>query len=173
MIVLQCIIAVLSDMTLSTLQVQEEIKYQSRRLNQYTCMAVWGGNNELEPALGWFPESKENPLLYAVDFAEIFVVTIRPVLTSWGEDKPGSIPFVDSSPSNGIVSEEPYVKRYAAILHHAQHRSEWLTRCLSRFHHSLNHLTVRSKVKMLLYLHAGLMFFTGMTANSNSSARGL
>lgn len=93
---------------LSMLQVREEVKYQSRRLNKHTCMAVWGGNNELEPALGWFPESQDNPLRYAVDFTEIFINTIRPVL----DNGKHGIPFVDSSPSNGIVSEEPYVKRY-------------------------------------------------------------
>ena len=92
------------------LQVEEEVKYQSRRLGHYTCMAVWGGNNELEPALGWFPESRDNPIRYAVDFAEIFVNTIRPVMTSVDNGK-HVIPYVDSSPSNGIVSEEPYVKR--------------------------------------------------------------
>ena len=97
--------------SLSMLQVREEIKYQSRRLNKYTCMAVWGGNNELEPALDWFPESRDNPISCAVDFAEIFINTIRPVLASVDKGKHG-IPFVDSSPSNGIVSKEPYVKRY-------------------------------------------------------------
>ena len=50
------------------LQVEEEVRYQSRRLNQYTCMAVWGGNNELEPALGWFPESRDDPICYALNF---------------------------------------------------------------------------------------------------------
>ena len=116
-------------MTLSMLQVEAEVRYQSRRLNQYTCMAVWGGNNELEPALGWFPESKENPIRYAVDFAELFINSIRAMLTSPGEDKPGKIPFVDSSPSNGIVSEEPYVKRYAAILPCAHHRPGTVPGC--------------------------------------------
>ena len=95
-------------------QVEEEVRYQSRRLNRYTCMAVWGGNNELEPALGWFPESQENPILYAVDFADTFVNTIRPILCSVDSGK-HAIPFVDSSPSNGILSEDPYVKRYAAV----------------------------------------------------------
>ena len=99
---------------ISTTQVAEEVRYQSRRLNRYTCMAVWGGNNELEPALGWFPESRENPILYAVDFADTFVNTIRPILGSVDGGK-HAIPFVDSSPSNGIVSEYPYVKRYAPV----------------------------------------------------------
>ncbi len=100
----------LSERNACMLQVVEEVRYQSRRLNQYTCMAVWGGNNELEPALGWFPESRDNPLRYAVDFADIFVNAVRPILTSLDNGKHG-IPFVDSSPSNGIVSADPYVKR--------------------------------------------------------------
>ena len=96
------------------MQVEEEVRYQSRRLNRYTCMAVWGGNNELEPALGWFPESRENPILYAVDYADTFVNTIRPILCSVDGGK-HAIPFVDSSPSNGILSEDPYVKRCACV----------------------------------------------------------
>lgn len=92
------------------MQVEEEVRYQSRRLNRFTCLAVWGGNNELEPALTWSPESRENPTLYAVDFAEIFINTIRPVLHSVDGGK-HAIPFVDSSPSNGTICEEPYVKR--------------------------------------------------------------
>lgn len=75
-------------------------------------MAVWGGNNELEPALGWFPESQENPILYAVDFADKFIGTVRRVLCSV-ESGEHAIPFVDSSPSNGIICEDPYVKRCA------------------------------------------------------------
>ena len=97
-----------------TTQVGEEVRYQSRRLNKHTCMAVWGGNNELEPALGWFPESRENPILYAVDYADTFVNTIRPILCSVDGGR-HAIPFVDSSPSNGILSEDPYVKRYAPV----------------------------------------------------------
>ena len=94
------------------MQVGEEVRFQSRRLNKYTCMAVWGGNNELEPALGWFPESQENPILYAVNYADTFVNTIRPILCSVDGGQ-HAIAFVDSSPSNGILSEDPYVKRCA------------------------------------------------------------
>ncbi len=53
---------------MAALQVEEDVEYQSRRLNQYTCMAVWGGNNKLEPALGWFPESRDDPICYALNF---------------------------------------------------------------------------------------------------------
>ena len=75
-------------------RLRRRVRYQSRRLNRFTCLAVWGGNNELEPALSWSPESRENPTLYAVDFAEIFINTIRPVLHSVDGGK-HAIPFVD------------------------------------------------------------------------------
>lgn len=61
-------------------QVREEVRQQAWRLGQHTCLALWGGNNEVEQALGWSPESTKNPLLYAVDYAELFVHTVRKAL---------------------------------------------------------------------------------------------
>ena len=115
---------------------REEVQQQAWRLGQHTCLALWGGNNEVEQALGWSPESTQNPLLYAVDYTELFVHTVREALQEvsdpvrvHGSERPGKcsacmadkagycaqvnsdIIFLDSSPSNGLVAEDPYVKR--------------------------------------------------------------
>ena len=58
------------------------------------------GNNELEPALGWFPESRQNPILYAMDFAELFVHTVREAVR---EARP-TVP----SPSIVSTADEPW-----------------------------------------------------------------
>ena len=48
-----------------------------------------------------------NPRLYAVDYARLFVDVIRPVIAAIAP----STPFVDTSPSSGLLSSNPYVKR--------------------------------------------------------------
>lgn len=93
-------------------QIKAEVTYQAQRLGHHASLAVWGGNNEVETAFAWFPESRTNPNLFSVDFSVLFVETIREAILS--VDK--SIAFVDSSPSNGVYSTDPYVKRYG--LHH-------------------------------------------------------
>lgn len=45
---------------------------------------------------------------YAVDYSELFVDTVRPALAATGPDI-----YLDSSPSNGLFSTDPYVKRCA------------------------------------------------------------
>jgi beta-mannosidase len=48
--------------------VKEEIKDQVIRLRGHPCIALWGGNNEIEEALvnGWYDVTKQNPYIYAV-----------------------------------------------------------------------------------------------------------
>lgn len=77
------------------------------RLNSHPSIVVWGGNNEDEATFGWFPESVANPRLYAVDFSELFVGVVRRQLLAADP----RIIFVDSSPSKGLLSTDPYAKR--------------------------------------------------------------
>lgn len=51
-------------------------------------IALWGGNNEVEAALQWFPESQRlgpegRPELYAVDYSALFVDAARQVPRFW------------------------------------------------------------------------------------------
>lgn len=84
-----------------------ELKHQAQRINWHPSLAIWGGNNEVETSFGWFPPSQQNPNLYAVDYSILFVDTVRVAL----ESVDPVLNFVDSSPSNGIISTKPYVKR--------------------------------------------------------------
>ena len=86
---------------------RREVKYQAARVGAHASLAIWGGNNELEPAFTWFPESRANEKLFACDYAALFVDVVHRTLK---EVHPG-VAFIDSSPTNCSLSEEPYVKR--------------------------------------------------------------
>lgn len=90
--------------------VGEEVRQQMFRLQGHACVFVLGGNNEVENSFGWFPStSAVNPSLYAVDFSRLFVDAIRPIVEKTGPDI-----YLDTSPSNGVWSTEPFVKRWDA-----------------------------------------------------------
>lgn len=55
------------------------------RLQGHACVLVLGGNNEVENSFPWFPTtSRANPSLYAVDFARLFLDTIRSIIEETG-----------------------------------------------------------------------------------------
>ena len=60
---------------------------------------------------GWFDESRRNPQMYVADYVKLFLDTVHQAVAEVDPD----FPFVDSSPSNGLLSTEPYVKRCAAF----------------------------------------------------------
>ena len=79
--------------------VRAELEAQVRRLAGRPSVAVWAGNNEAEGSFDWFAPSRDNRMLYAVDYHELFVRTIGSIV---GELAPG-LGYVDSSPMNGYV----------------------------------------------------------------------
>lgn len=89
------------------LQVKAETAYQAQRLYHHASIAIWGGNNEVETSFTWFPESSANTDLFVSNYNKLFVDTIREELLAVDEN----INFVDSSPSKGIYSLDPYTKR--------------------------------------------------------------
>ena len=56
-----------------------------------------------------YNESKANRDLYLADYAKLYLDVMRPAIAA---ADPDARPFVDSSPSNGLVSTLPYVKRW-------------------------------------------------------------
>lgn len=48
--------------------VEEEARYQVKRLRDHACIALWCGNNEDLGALNWFPASRDNRDRYLVDY---------------------------------------------------------------------------------------------------------
>jgi hypothetical protein len=65
----------------------------------------------VEQSREWFEVSRRTPELYAVDYDALFVGAVRTALESVD---PG-LPFLDSSPSNGLHSVNPYVKRCPVV----------------------------------------------------------
>ena len=84
----------------------KETRHQAARAGAHASLAIWGGNNELEPAFSWFPESRAHPKRFAVDYAALFCDTVRTAIL---DVHPG-VAFIDSSPTSGALCEEPYVK---------------------------------------------------------------
>lgn len=62
-----------------------------------------------------FAPSRDNPKLYANDYEAVFIGTVREALLSVDPD----VVFVDSSPSKGVVSVAPYVKRCGSRRSHS------------------------------------------------------
>ncbi|KAL0023786.1 hypothetical protein WJX77_005013 [Trebouxia sp. C0004] len=90
-------------------EIHTEVQFQMRRINWHPSLVIWGGNNEVETAMdGWFDVAKQNPQLYVADYTKLFLDTVQ---TAVAEVDP-EFPFVDSSPSNGLISKEPYIKRW-------------------------------------------------------------
>ncbi|KAL4437114.1 hypothetical protein ABPG75_004253 [Micractinium tetrahymenae] len=89
----------------------QEVSHQAVRLSSHPSISIWGGNNENEAAFGWFAQSAGNPQLYAADFAKLFVDVVREAVLSVD---PGTV-YVDTSPSNGLLSHDPYVKRWGDV----------------------------------------------------------
>ena len=94
------------------LEVEEEVRQQSLRLGTHPSIVVWGGNNEDEVALNWFQSSQKNRDLYVADYSKLYADTVFPALMGvLGKSSiTSSIVWVDSSPSNGLISTDPYVK---------------------------------------------------------------
>jgi beta-mannosidase len=93
-------------------EVHEEVRQQALRLGTHPSIVVWGGNNEDEVALNWFASSRENRDLYVSDYSKLYADTVYPALTTvLGKSAvTSSVIWVDSSPSNGLLSTDPYVK---------------------------------------------------------------
>ena len=90
------------------MQIHAEVQFQMRRINWHPSVVIWGGNNEVETAMdSWFDVAKQSPQLYVADYTKLFLDTVQ---TAVAEVDP-EFPFVDSSPSNGLISKQPYVKR--------------------------------------------------------------
>jgi len=87
--------------------VAEEVRQQAKRLTHHASVVVWGGNNENESAMTWFPEIAANYATYVTDYVDLYLGVILEELRKI--TGPSTV-FVDSSPSNGPLTDEP--KRY-------------------------------------------------------------
>ncbi|PSC75824.1 molecular chaperone [Micractinium conductrix] len=88
-----------------------EVQHQAARLSSHPSIVIWGGNNENEASLTWFSETMRNPHRFASDYSWLFTEVVRQAVQSFASD----VPFVDTSPSNGILSTDPYAKRWGDV----------------------------------------------------------
>jgi beta-mannosidase len=91
--------------------VAQEVVEQVTRLASHPSIVVWGGNNENEVALGWFSASNMNRDLYVSDYSKLYGDT---VYSSIRAVDGGQRVWVDSSPSNGLLSADPYAKLWGS-----------------------------------------------------------
>lgn len=77
-------------------EVKEEIAYQVDRLRNYSCIALWCGDNEVIGAIGWYPVSRTNREKYVVNYDRL-----NRALESVVVEHDSSRHFWASSPCNG------------------------------------------------------------------------
>ena len=82
--------------------VREEVKQNMKRLKHHASIVLWAGNNENEAALygNWYGTG--NKEIYKTDYVKLYADTIKHEALLLDRNRP----FVVSSPSNGLFSEE-------------------------------------------------------------------
>ena len=86
------------------MQVHREVQFQMRRISWHPSVIIWGGNNEVETALGSW---------YVADYTALFLCMMQKLAL---EVNPWGI-FLDSSPSNALLTHDysmrgsDYIKR--------------------------------------------------------------
>ncbi|KAG2394087.1 hypothetical protein C9374_003851 [Naegleria lovaniensis] len=90
--------------------VRTEIEQQVTRLMHHPSIILWSGSNENEASLWgdtWYGPiiSSSNKMRYIVDYGVLYFDTVRETLLSVDRSRN----FWPSSPSKGVISENPYV----------------------------------------------------------------
>eukprot|EP00474_Spongospora_subterranea_P003187 CRZ03645.1 hypothetical protein [Spongospora subterranea] len=88
--------------------VKAEVVEQVARLSSHASIVLMGTNNENEIGMSWYNETRANSHLYIVDYAKLYIETIREAVRSVNS----AIELIISSPSNGQISEDPFVLRW-------------------------------------------------------------
>ena len=109
--------------------VRVETRQTVRRLHHHPSVALWAGNNENEVAiLGWWPEIKDRKELYDNEYRKLYVDTVRRIVLEEDQTRP----FVVSSPSNGVKSEQnnylspnPNDNRYGDVHFYDYNVNQW------------------------------------------------
>lgn len=82
--------------------VKEEVRQNMQRLKHHPSIVLWAANNENEAALygNWYGTGEEK--VYRDDYVKLYVDTIKNEAVNIDSARP----FMVSSPSNGLYSEE-------------------------------------------------------------------
>lgn len=97
-------------------EIYAEVSQQLLRLRHHASIVIWGGNNENESIMDQFEAGTFMPSdatfqrqIYVVDFVRIYLDTVRTLVFELDAHQR---PFVDTSPSNGVLplSSTEYIK---------------------------------------------------------------
>ena len=108
--------------------VKEEVVQNVRRLKNHPSIVVWAGNNENEAALygDWYKTGAEQ--IYRSDYVKLYVDVIKKEV----EQLDSTRPFVASSPSNGLYTEQynyvgkdPYSNYYGDVHYYNYLTNGW------------------------------------------------
>ncbi|XP_078033750.1 beta-mannosidase [Augochlora pura] len=108
--------------------VKEEVVQNVRRLKNHPSIVVWAGNNENEAALygDWYGTGTSQ--IYKTDYVKLYVDLIKKEV----EQLDFTRPFVVSSPSNGLYTEQynytgenPYSKYYGDVHYYNYINNGW------------------------------------------------
>ena len=92
--------------------VELEVRDNVRRLASHPSIVLWAGSNENQLALltNWYPETVDQPYMYTIDYSALYRDTVQRVV----EQEDPSRAWIASSPSNGLVSTDPYMEVWSA-----------------------------------------------------------
>ncbi|XP_076657377.1 beta-mannosidase [Halictus rubicundus] len=108
--------------------VKEEVVQNVRRLKNHPSIVLWAGNNENEAALygNWYGTGTSR--IYKTDYIKLYVDLIKKEV----EQLDSTRPFVVSSPSNGLYTEQynyteedPYSKFYGDVHYYNYINNGW------------------------------------------------
>ena len=89
--------------------VREETAQIVRRVAWHPSVVVWGGNNENEVGLTWYPDTVQHRDRYLLDYDALYTRTVRDAFV---REVGHGTEFLLSSPSNGPLSEDPFTQRW-------------------------------------------------------------
>lgn len=61
-------------------QASNEVSEQAARLGSHPSIVIWGGNNEVEASLAWYPATRSNMTAYREDYQALFLNHVKSAL---------------------------------------------------------------------------------------------
>lgn len=84
-------------------EVEEEVKYNVKRLRNYSCIALWCGNNEIEEAWTYWGWEEKYSKQYKADYIKMFEYMIPKLMKKYDPNRF----YWPSTPSSGGGFDEP------------------------------------------------------------------
>lgn len=89
-------------------EVRLEVAYQLGRLSWHPSVVSWSGSAANEASMNWLAITGWSVVRFSNDLSALSVATIRDTLVAADP----LVAYIDTNPSNGVLSTAPYVKRW-------------------------------------------------------------